>query len=128
MKNRILFNISNHPSLNWSAEQREGWNEIVDIPFPNVSPTADMDEVRGLAISIARKVKEICREKGIERPCVMVQGEFSLCAFIYQTYTEWVFFFPTTERVVEEIPRADGTIEKKTTFKFIRWRDRKSVV
>jgi hypothetical protein len=91
MKNRILFNISNHPSLNWSAEQREGWNEIVDIPFPNVSPTADMDEVRGLAISIARKVKEICREKGIERPCVMVQGEFSLCAFIYQTYRVGVF-------------------------------------
>jgi hypothetical protein len=32
---KLLLNISNHPSREWEDAQKEGWDIIVDIPFPS---------------------------------------------------------------------------------------------
>jgi|YNPMSStandDraft_1061717.scaffolds.fasta_scaffold58563_1 hypothetical protein len=119
---KILINCSNHPSSRWDENQKFGWDKIVDIPLPYIPPEADMEQVKDVAKNIIREVEKICRDNKIERPCIMVQGEFSLCSFLYQECQDWIFFFPTTERLVEEIHKADGSVEKKSQFKFIRWR------
>ena len=53
---------------------------------------------------------------------VTVQGEFTLCMFIFAYLPTRIFIFPTTERVVEEKVKEDGTVEKVQRFRFVRWR------
>ena len=40
-----LINISNHPSTGWSDAQKAGWDQIIDIPFPQVPATATKDQL-----------------------------------------------------------------------------------
>jgi len=40
-----LINHTNHPSSKWSEKQKEGFDKIIDLPFPNISPTASDNEV-----------------------------------------------------------------------------------
>jgi len=54
---KILMNISNHPSSKWSTEQKEGWNEIIDIPFPEVAPEWDIIDKEYLKV----KNEILCR-------------------------------------------------------------------
>jgi len=118
---RRLINISNHPSSSWSPEQRADWDEIFDLPFPAVPPEWDTRQVISLAVELGQKVCELSSDlpRG-EFPCVMVQGEFSLCTILYEIFRgEWRFFSPTSERLVEELP--DG--RKIVTFRFVRWRE-----
>jgi hypothetical protein len=115
-----LINISNHPSSSWSAEQKAGWDEIVDVPFPAVPPEWDTHQVVNLAVELAEKVGELATDlpEG-EIPNVMVVGDFSLSAVLYQSMAGvWRFWFPTSERLVEET--GDG--RKVITFRFVRWR------
>ncbi len=35
---KVLINHSNHPHSGWGDKQKEGWDKIVDIPFPNIKP------------------------------------------------------------------------------------------
>ncbi len=49
----MLFNISNHPLSEWSAEQlteaKRLWGGVEDIPFPQVDPDATTEQVNQLA-------------------------------------------------------------------------------
>lgn len=120
---KALINISNHPSSGWSEDQRAGWDKIVDIPFPPVSPESDFHEVKLLAQEITDKVAQISNaEEGIY---IMIQGEYSLSYAVFSMLKElkkYKFVVPTTARVVEEKARPDGTVEKVSVFRFIRWR------
>ena len=49
----MLINLSNHPSSNWGEKQKQSaiaqYNEIVDIPFPQIAPAATIEDVLELA-------------------------------------------------------------------------------
>jgi len=110
-----LINLSNHPSANWELEQKAGWDEIIDIPFPNVAPNASEEEVIELAAELLKKIKNT----GVKN--IMLQGEFTLVFALQQMLIEegfYNFFFPTTERKVVE---QNGI--KTSVFKFVRWRE-----
>lgn len=115
-----LLVISNHPPDKWSEEQRSGWDRIDYIPFPDVPPTASFSEVVEIATPLAEQIgKWISTNEGGK---VCLQGEFTLCYILYRSIDEPIFTFPTTQRVVEEKVKEDGSVEKVATFKFVRWR------
>lgn len=120
-----LLVISNHNPNNWRAEQKNGWDKIEFVEFPNVSPTATVSEM------IENEVTAICKRIGeFYSSCndniegyVCLQGEFTVCFYVWQTLKNEIendeirFIFPTTERVVVE----EGD-KKISIFKFVRWR------
>ena len=118
---RNLLVISNHNPEFWDQSQKEGWDKIEFMQFPNVSPQKDMEAIINCEIvEIVDKINSFYREclrlgaKGF----VNLQGDFSLCYLVYQLMPSVNFIFPTTERVVEERPNG----EKVSRFKFVRWR------
>jgi len=130
---KVLVNCSNHPFSKWSEDQKYGWDVIIDIPFPEVNPYLDTNDtkyqnilinLKGAIIKAFINASTSVGDDFLEY--LMLQGEFSICyklfKIIKEEYPEITFVVPTTERVVEEVTKPDGTTEKKTTFKFVRWR------
>ena len=52
-----LLVISNHPVEKWSDEQKEGWDVIEYIPFPNIPATMEKDSVLDKKISTFKFVR-----------------------------------------------------------------------
>ncbi|MEM4134328.1 MAG: hypothetical protein QXV73_03950 [Candidatus Micrarchaeia archaeon] len=115
-----LLVISNHPPERWAEEQKEGWDRIDYIPFPQVPATASFEQVVEIATPLARAIGEWLSQNPDGKVCL--QGEFTLCYILFRSIDDYIFVFPTTERVVEERQKADGSTEKIATFKFVRWR------
>lgn len=116
----MFYNISNHPNAKWSPEQRAAaeaiGEEIRDIQFPNVPPTATTAEVAEMADRIAP-----ITEAGV----AMVQGESSLAYAITRRLRDRGVrvVVACTERVSSEAQKPDGTIEKTSVFQFVCFRD-----
>lgn len=121
----MFINISNHPSSKWSDEQRKAaveiGGEIVDIPFPNVPPTAGIGDLIDMAETIIDKINDM-RKGGLRggEDAVHVMGEHGLTHRLVDDI--WHVFgitciHSTTERIVEE---KDG--QKISTFKFVKFR------
>ena len=120
-----LINFSNHPSANWSKAQYDTakemlhGGEILDIPFPNVSPNMSENEIRILAQTYISKIMS-------ENPSiVMCQGEFNLS---YQVITELKtreikVVAACSERDTVEMTLPDGSHKKEAIFKFVRFRE-----
>lgn len=69
----MFINLSNHALQNWSTKQKEEaekYGELIDLPFPNISPYADSVEIDRLVEKYFNKVM------GYHNPVVMLQGEF----------------------------------------------------
>lgn len=123
-----LLVISNHAPNKWSNEQKEGWDKIDYIPFPNVPANATTTEViekyaNPIAAEIGAFYNE-CDNMNAEG-YITIQGEFSLCKIIFDVlHGEKVkFVFPTTERIAVEEIQPDGSVQKKSVFKFSQWRE-----
>jgi len=118
-----MINFSNHPSGQWSDEQRAAAiqlscspdSAIINVPFPSVDPEAeDVSEV--ISDNIARIIRLM---EGRLEP-VFVAGEFTvafgvtagLLARGYRVVTS------TTQRMVKQLP--DGTTVRQ--FQFVQWR------
>lgn len=57
----MFINLSNHPSTEWSENQKKAameYGEIVDLPFPNVNPDADEIEIEQLAKQYYQKIMD----------------------------------------------------------------------
>lgn len=123
---KYLINLSNHKSNSWSEDQKEGWLQIFDIPFPNISPQATTEEVAELVEKYFEKINDLAYENIPEDDdvYVMLQGEFTFCYLLYEVLKMhgYIVVVPTTERIVEERVKDDGTIEKTSIFKFVQWR------
>lgn len=119
---KILINHSNHPSSKWEGTQLHGWDKIVDLPFPDVSPELDTNDekLRKLIIDNFDKILQIQRENPEDSIYIMLQGEFSYCFVLFQRLKEYGFkiAIPTTKRLVSENPDGSRTYR----FEFIRWR------
>jgi hypothetical protein len=120
---KILINISNHPSAKWSEEQKKGWDRILDIPFPQISPEWGEETVHQMSYDIREQVEGIKIEQGT-RPFIMLQGEFSLCYLLYEKLRNggYKIAIPTTSREVIEETTSTGEVVKKSIFRFVRWR------
>ena len=118
-RRRILVNVSNHPSKDWGPDQMSGWERVVDVPFPNVFPSLEGDQIEdhlndgGFWNSLPMNLEED------HQMVFFVAGE--------QVTTFWIVarlqargfqvVSATTERVAVE---NDGV--KTSTFRFVKWR------
>lgn len=112
-----LINLSNHNSKNWSNAQKEGFEEIVDIQFPNIDPNMTTLKVEELVDEYVEKIQSTKISN------IMLQGEFTFCFLLQNKLrTRCNFYIPTTERKVVESIDVNGNTVKTATFEFVRWR------
>ena len=119
-----LINISNHNSKNWSKEQKVGFDEIVDIQFPNIPANATTKDVILTAYDLLDKITdEVSTEDELN---IMLQGEFSLCyklkELLDKAYWTVNYYIPTTERKVVESFGINKETIKEAIFQFVQWR------
>lgn len=118
----MFVNYSNHPSNRWEEKQwREGqkFGKIVDVPFAQVPPEYDEGQIEKLADEELEKIL------AYNPKAVMCQGEFSL---VYQLVNRLKskgikVFCACSERIASETQIEDGTIDKISTFRFVRFRE-----
>lgn len=117
----IFINLSNHPSSAWSGEQRSAaisqYGSIVDIPFPSIDPSAEDCCIKNLADEHMERIARLAEGRC---PTVHIMGEMNFTFAMVKRLQEKgiLCVASTTERIVEQMP--DG--EKKSTFKFVRFR------
>ena len=122
---KVFINMTNHPSEKWSSKQlyaAHKYGDVVDIQFPQVSPTASIPNIINMARSI---VADICGTYDSDtKITVLVQGEMTLTyALVSEFYRREVDCYAAcSDRVTEEVVNPDGTTTKKVTFKFIQFR------
>ena len=63
---KILLNISTYPSRKWSEEEKKGWNKIIDIFPPKITPEMKVKEVEGEAILLKQKVMHEIQRNGTQ--------------------------------------------------------------
>lgn len=125
MSNNYYFlNISNHPASKWSADQLDfakSYGNIVDIPFPQIPPTAESAEIKKIAKSIAA---DICGTYQIGDGA-LVQGEMTFTyALVHELQERGIVCFAAcSDRVTEEVVNPDGTTTKHSIFKFVQFRE-----
>ena len=115
-----FINLSNHPSTNWSDEQRTAaleFGEIKDLPFPNIDENLDEAGIDALTDDYLEKIKEL---SGSEPCTVHIMGEMT---FTYSLVNKlraegYTCIASTTKRDVEIMP--DGS--KQVKFHFCRFR------
>ena len=118
----MFINLSNHKSITWSKEQKEAaekWGEIMDYPFPNVLADADENDIAAMSEKIVGELMEK------NAKAVMCQGEFTLSYSIIRKLKELGIpvLAASSERVVEEQVLEDGTVERISKFRFVRFRE-----
>lgn len=72
----IFINLTNHPSEKWGEKQineANKYGQIIDMPFPEINPYWDEDEINEL---ISQYYLLICEKKP---SAVLCQGEFTFC-------------------------------------------------
>ena len=119
---KIFVNHTNHPSARWNSEQTavaKIYGEIVDVPFPAVSPHASSEEIRELVQSNAEKILEL------EPAAVLCQGEFNYTFAMVERLKNFgvTVVAATSERVSHEEILPDGTTRQVSTFNFVQFRE-----
>ena len=124
IKKNIFINLSNHPSKNWSKEQKEAVinlipnAEIVDVAFPMVDSLMNESEILKLSEQILTEIT------AYNPSVVMCQGEFGL-TFCMVTLLKGMGIktvYGCSERRTTERQTPNGT-EKISTFSFVKFRE-----
>lgn len=118
---RILINLTNHPYKDWSTEQKQAavsFGNVIDLPFPMISPEASSDDIKSLTGEYFNKIEEISEDKVVT---VHVMGEM---IFVFSIVTKlkakgYRCIASTTDRDVQI--NEDGI--KTAIFKFHQFRD-----
>lgn len=110
----MFINYTNHPSITWGDKQTEqalAYGEIVDIPFPAISPEMKPDEIYVLACEECKKL--LCLLKDTKNSAVLCQGEFSFTYLMVNFLQSRGIrvFTAVSERRVKEL--SDGNISRK---------------
>lgn len=116
----MLINLSNHPSSKWPANQLAQaaiHGEIVDIPFPQVSPEGDFAYIQQLAEEYLSQILELTKDK---TTTVHLMGEMNFTYCLVDLLREHGIpcVASTTQRNVVE--SADG--QKVSVFQFVQFR------
>jgi len=123
-----LINFSNHSSSKWSKSQKEGFEEIIDIKFPEIPTNATtLEVVENFVRPAYKEIKHLVnklRENSFVG--IMLQGEFTFSYLLFNMLKSdndiWNIYIPCTERKVQEITNSDGTVTKSSIFEFVGWR------
>lgn len=118
----VFINLSNHSSDKWSKTQLSAamaYGEIVDIPFPMISPSAKSDEIDVLVQEYLNKLS------GFDIAAIMLQGEY---VFAYRLVNALkskgirVLSACSGRKVVEHID-SDGRTQRESIFEFVQFRE-----
>ena len=118
----MFINLSNHPSANWSAEQKTAaeqlCGDIIDLPFPQVDPHGDEDYIAALADEYCLKVRSI--SNGLPA-IVHLMGEMTLTfALLQRLQSQGIrCVASTTERFTKNL--SNGV--KESIFLFVKFRN-----
>ncbi len=119
----MFINFSNHPSKAWNQLQKseaEKYGKIVDIPFPIVPAEADEKEIQNLTEQAVFEIERYLSAGSV----VLVQGEFTLAYSIISMLNMMNIktVAACSERIADCTVSNDGTIEKKSIFRFVKFR------
>ena len=117
----MFVNCSNHKIENWSIEQikeAEKYGEIVEYPFPYITPQLDEEAIDNIASKVAEEIAEMNPD------IVMCQGEFTVTYKIIEKLKALNIkvVAACSDRVTTEIKQEDGSNKKVSQFKFVRFR------
>lgn len=117
-----FINFSNHSSVSWGEQQREEaqkWGDIIDVAFPMVDSNLSGQEVEEMA---GKCVADILR---YHPSAVMCQGEFTLSYHVVSLLKEHEIpvLSACSKRNVMEEKKQDGTVYKRSVFRFIQFRE-----
>ena len=118
---KIFVNHTNHQSERWSVEQKtaaEKFGRIVDLPFPDVPPNFNTDEVHEM---VMKNLREIL---ALKPAAVLCQGEFSYTVAMVEELKKnnVAVMAATSERVVSVVQESDGSTKRVSIFNFVRFR------
>lgn len=113
----MLLNLTNHPSSQWSKKQFdhaiELYQEIIDLPFPQISPALDSASLNFLVEEYEHKIRQIA-------PSVIhIMGEMTFSFRLIQKLKSIgiLCIASTTERITEQVGDT-----KSSRFEFIQFR------
>ena len=118
-----FINLSNHSSKNWSEEQlnsaKQYSENVIDIPYPNIPPTATQEQIKDIMKDTLEKVIDA------NPKVVMCMGENITCHnFVKELEKLNIQTVATvTKPVTEKVKNEDGTERTIKTFKFEGFRD-----
>lgn len=120
----MFINCTNHKADNWGDKQIEAagqWGEIIDYPFPQVSPYINEAEIKELADKV---IKDILSKKP---DVVLCQGEYSLTFAIVNRLKNLGVKVVTacSERKTKEELMQNGIIKRESYYEFVRFREYK---
>lgn len=112
----MIINLSNHPSIKWDEKQLKEariYGDIVDMPFPQISPTSTSEEVDKIVNGYYAKIVELAPI------AVMVQGEFIFTyRLVHLLKNNGIMVLASrTERKVKETVE-NGITKKISEFNF----------
>lgn len=102
-----LLVISNHNPDKWSESQKEGWDKIEYIPFPEIPANASSIEAAKVANGLKEKITDFyrrCVQEGAEA-YLNLQGEYTLSFMIYSMFKS----------------RRDGIRCEKCDYELFKW-------
>ncbi len=116
MSNQHFINFTNHPSDRWEEEQRKAaleYGEIIDLPFPNVSPQGDEQYIDRMAGECVSQILQF------HPAAVLCQGEFCLAYQVICRLREKGIqvVAACSERIAREVGQ-----KKETVFAFVQFR------
>lgn len=123
MNNTFFINLSNHPSLNWTQEQKQAALElgrIIDFPFPNVQANWTKEEIDSKAKEIVTQVHQQVEGDTIGTT-IHVMGEMNMTFCLVKKFQKIGYrcVASTTERNTTINP--DGS--KTSVFHFVAFRE-----
>lgn len=116
-----FVNFSNHPTEKWDIRQKEAaeaFGPVVYVPFPDVDPEQDDDEIVRLANQMTDEILSY------HPKAVMCQGESTLCiAVVRQLQLNGIEVYAAcSKRDAKEYSDDQGNTIKKTVFRFVQFR------
>lgn len=127
LNDRVFINLSNHPSVGdipWSpaqiaAAEALGCGPVQDFEFPPVDPATTPEGIEALA---GRTVSLLLSTHQVS--AAFVAGELTLAfALVERLEAAGVACYAaTTERTVVETKLDDGSVAKRSVFRFVGWR------
>lgn len=117
----MMLNFTNHPYSIWSEAQKEAaarYGEVIDMPFPQVSPSISTEDLRKMVEEYAAKIE------ATNADVVMAAGEFTFLFMLVDKLLDdgvnVVCSCSTRETVETQQP--DGTNIKNSRFVFNSFR------
>ena len=120
----MLINFSHHVHTQWSEKQLQKaidlYQEIIDIPFPNVEPEGDEIYIQNLADEYLNQILEIQQQNADKSITVHLMGEYTFCFALLKKLQAHniTCVASTTKRIVQMTEDQ----KKISVFEFVQFR------